>query len=97
MLNAASRIVLGIVLIASMIATVVVVGTDRYSDSEAMLVKACAGGRTDSRLDYTLFNMRAQSIGGQNAICEPATPLDEDSAVTRQTARLDRHLIYKGR
>jgi len=96
MLSTASRIVLGVVIVGSMMGSVVVVGTDRYSDTEATLAKACAGVPTHSGLDYTLFNLRAQSNGGELAVCEPRTQFDEDAASSERTARLDRHLFHKG-
>lgn len=96
MLSTASRIVLGVVMVGSMMAGVVVVGTDRYSDTEATLAKACAGVPTHSRLDYTVFSLRAQSNGGELAVCEPASKLDEDAASSARTARLDRRLLRKG-
>jgi hypothetical protein len=80
-----------------MIGGVAVLGTERYSDSEATLAQACTGALTHSRLDYTLFNLRAQTNGGEDTICEPTTQLDEDSALTQRTARLERRLLHKGR
>jgi len=96
MLSTASRIVLGVVIVGSMMGGVIVVGTDRYSDTEATLAKACAGVPTHSELDYTLFNLRAQSNGGELALCEPSAQFDEDAAASERTARLDRHLLHKG-
>lgn len=97
MMSTVSRIVLGVVIVGSMIGSVAVLGTERYSDFEATLAKACTGVPTHSRLDYTLFSLRAQTNGGEDSVCQPTTQLDEEAALTQRTARLDRRLLHKER
>jgi hypothetical protein len=69
---------IGVALVIGLASGVIVSGNGHAQESDAALAQACAGLPTDHRLESALFNARAQSIGGFDAICygveEPLAP-----------------------
>jgi hypothetical protein len=59
----------------------IAIGNDRYDDVDGALAKACAGEATTPQLENALFNARAQSEGGFDAICSPPENDDDSEAV----------------
>ncbi|MGB9330105.1 MAG: hypothetical protein WCB10_04990 [Steroidobacteraceae bacterium] len=62
--------ILAIALMFSVVTGAVISGGSRPEEADGSLAQACAGTRIDHQLDNALFNVRAQSNGGSDPICE---------------------------
>ena len=72
MSSTTARIAIGIALVIGLAGSAILIGNDRPGDADASLAQACAGLPTDHQLESALFNARAQSTGGFDAICAAA-------------------------
>ena len=70
MLNSMASIGTGIALVLGLASSVIVIGDDQPGQTDTLLAQACAGLPTDHQLESALFNARAQSTGGFDAICD---------------------------
>jgi hypothetical protein len=73
--------ILAIALMFSVVTGAVITGGSRPEEADGSLAQACAGMRIDHQLDDALFNVRAQSNGGSDPICEV---LDSQVAMPEQ-------------
>jgi hypothetical protein len=62
--------ILAIALMFSVVTGAITTGGGRSEHADGSLTQACTGMRTDQQLDDVLFNVRAQSNGGSDPICE---------------------------
>jgi hypothetical protein len=78
MTSSTTRLVLGIGLTLLVAVGAIAIGNDRYDDVNAALAKACVGEPTTPQLENALFNARARTDGGFDAMCSP--PRNDDDA-----------------
>lgn len=72
MCSSTARIGIGIALLIGLAGTAMLISNDHPGDTDAALAQACAGLPTNHQLESALFNARAQSTGGFDAICAAA-------------------------
>jgi hypothetical protein len=77
MIKSAAKAILGIAITMGIAAGAIVIGNDRYVDTDGAFAQACAGKPATPQLENALFNSRARSDGGMDAICAPAA-VDDD-------------------
>ena len=70
MLNSTARIGIGIALALGLASSVIAIGDDQAGQADTPLAQACAGLPTNHQLESALFDARAQSTGGFDAICD---------------------------
>jgi hypothetical protein len=70
MLRAAARILIGLTLIAGLLGGALWMGHERPGDAEVSLAQVCAGMVTDRKAENALFEVRAQSNGGSDPVCD---------------------------
>lgn len=70
MSNSTARIGIAIALVLGLASSVIVIGDDQAGQTDTPLAQACAGLPTNHQLESALFNARAQSTGGFDAICD---------------------------
>jgi hypothetical protein len=70
MLIVTTRVGIGIALGLGITGSVIGISNYNASETDTPLAEACAGLPTNHRLESALFDARAQSIGGFDAICD---------------------------
>ena len=70
MLNSTARIGIGTALVLGLASSVIVIGNHQAGQTDTPLAQACIGLPTNHQLESALFNARAQSTGGFDAICD---------------------------
>jgi len=69
-LNSTARIGIGTALVLGLASTVIIIGNHQAGQTDTLLAQACAGLPTNHQLESALFNARARSTGGFDAICD---------------------------
>ena len=62
--------ILGIALACSLVAGALIIGASRPQGPQGSLAQACVGLGTDRELENALSDIRGQSNGGSNPLCE---------------------------
>ena len=70
MLNSTARIGIGTALVLGLASSVIVIGNHQAGQTDTPLAQACIGLPTNHQLESALFDARAQSTGGFDAICD---------------------------
>jgi hypothetical protein len=70
MSRSAARILIGLALITGLLGGALWMGHERPGEAEVSLARVCAGMATDNPAEDTLFEVRAQSNGGFDPVCD---------------------------
>ncbi|MDB6106319.1 MAG: hypothetical protein JWO52_6318 [Gammaproteobacteria bacterium] len=69
-MNSTARIGIGTALVLGLASSVIVIGNHEAGQTDTPLAQACIGLPANHQLESALFNARAQSTGGFDAICD---------------------------
>jgi hypothetical protein len=92
MLNSTARIGIGTALVLGLASSGIVIGNHQAGQTDTPLAQACIGLPTNHQLESALFNARAQSTGGFDAICdavEESLVPGTGSAASKESENID--------